>query len=801
MNSDETPTDSGIEPSSIPGEKPDSGTKPVPEPARESEESTASDPDAAAPVENSGTDVAPADDAASGANSTTVPEQDMAPADDNAVSPTSTEISASANESDSNPEVENAGEPGQQDDERRRHSEELTNALQGHLAMLEALQNPLTEQQEIELRELAGKMPESILQVSRNKSAGLSGDVLTLARLVKAVTLLDERQAMLTECLAAIDGLSAKATADIVNAQKLVRRLKSEIGWPQEAPPAQSYSRLLEAEQSLEKTVASNREFQTQLLTATQELVGQLRQTLEAGNSTEAGSMWDRVQGNISNLSGRTQHELKEQISDLRNQVNELREWKKFAAAEKKKELITEMRTLLEAELQPPQKAAGIRKLHDSWKQLGFSEQNEELWQQFKEVSDQAYAPCKEYFQQRKGVMAENLKQRNEICAKLESFLQTVDRETPKIVELRDFEKHMQEEWKKYAPIEQSKIKKLQKRYYGLLDQIRDIRRTSSTANGELKKAMVQQARELLELEDRKDAMEQAKALQAEWKKIGPAAYREDRKYWEEFRAACDALFKQRDEAKKAIRSEIDNAVQASSAILKQLEDLLSIDEETLRDSRKLFASLQRDFNQNFSPRLKKERRQLQDQFNGLIRKIEARFRKLPDKKQLQALAALEARSGLCLNLERQLLACSDDQSLQASLAEFDRSAWEALEDSGTPEFEQRMNQRLDALLKIGSVEKLHKLQGETEQLARRMLVNAEIRANLESPEQDRPLRMEMQLSQLQSNFGKAALEEAGDRQRQGWEFQLARLCVGPLSEPVREEFQQRADRILDRLL
>jgi hypothetical protein len=397
--------------------------------------------------------------------------------------------------------------------------------------------------------------------------------------------------------------------------------------------------------------------------------------------------------------------------------------------------------------------------------------------------------------------MIENFKQREEICSRIENFLQTADQTAPNIADLKNFEKQVQEDWKKYAPIEQSKIKKLQKRFYGLLDQVRSIRNSAARTNGELKQALVEKARQLLDLDDRREAMAQAKALQIEWKAIGPASFKDDRKHWEDFRAACDTLFKDRDNTKNALRNEIGSSLQACNDLLSKLDQILEQDDETLRESRKLFASLQRDFNQALSPKIKKERRQLLDRFTVLTRKIESRLRRLPDKKQLQALASLEARASVCLALETTLLACSDDESLSSEQNNFDRAAWGSLENSGLTDFDRRMNQRLEAVLGTRSVKALNKLQEESEKLARRQLIEAEIRANLDSPEQDRGMRMELQLSQLQNNFGKAVTEDSGDRARFGREFQLALLCAGPLSCPVRKELQQRAEKVLEKLL
>jgi hypothetical protein len=677
----------------------------------------------------------------------------------------------------------------------------LIEALLANIELFKSLGDQLTEENIANLQELGNSLPDLILQISKSKTVGLESEPLAFARLVKAVTLSSQRNSQIEELIASAETLSHKKTNQLVSARKLLRQLKSEIGWPLEAPKSEVFENLLATELKLDAMAEQNQLFQEQLLESTKELVETLGKALEQGNSSDASALWDKIQGNIKNLSGRAQHDFKLQTTEFRNQVNELRGWKKFAATEKKKELIETIRQLSESDASPPERARQINKLHEEWKGLGYSNQNETLWREFKTASDQAYAPCKEYFKQQKSVLAENFKQRSEICNQLAQFLDNLERDEVKIVELKKFESQVREDWKKYAPVEQSKVKKLQKRFYELLNQVRDIRRGAARKNADLKQSLVNRAQSLLELADRGEAMNKARDLQAEWKTIGPSFFKDDRKYWEEFRAACDALFKERDEARRALKSDIENALRSSNDILRQLEEMFEQDEEAFRQSRKLFSSLQRDFNQALSPKIKKERKQILDRFTTLTRKIEARFKKLPDKKQLQALNALQARAQLCQELENRLLACTDDEALQKALEDTDRERWEQLQRSGNPDLDKAMETRWRTLSTLKSLNKLNKLTGELDQTARRQVVEAEISTHLDSPEHDKALRMELQLNQLTSNFGKASADTSRSREREARDLQLRFLCIGPLSQPVRSDLEPRVSRIIEKIL
>ena len=134
------------------------------------------------------------------------------------------------------------------------------------------------------------------------------------------------------------------------------------------------------------------------------------------------------------------------------------------------------METLNQADLTMRDRAQTINKLHQQWKGLGRSSLNEELWQQFKTASDQAYEPCKAHFKARKQEMAQTFRPERRYANLLKKASPTFTESPPDIAALNKLLREA-DEWKKSAPVEQSKIKSLQKRYYGLLEALRKFRK------------------------------------------------------------------------------------------------------------------------------------------------------------------------------------------------------------------------------------------------------------------------------------------------------------------------------------
>jgi len=609
---------------------------------------------------------------------------------------------------------------------------------------------------------------------------------------------LQSRTGELDKLGAAVRQASAKDSKVLSDLQKRLDKLFAALNWPQTLPASDSHQQYKEVLTALAAIKSKNADWQKKILSdATAGLVV-LEQNIEQGHLSEAQKSWDKINNASNKITERERVVLQEQLQPFKARIMELQDWKNFASTEKKKELIGKMQQVLDINQPPPQKAKTIRALQDDWKKLGHSDDNDSLWAQFNELAHKAFEPCKEYFKERKDKMSANLKERNRICDELEQFIAAVSPEAINISETSKLEAVAQEEWKKYAPVAQNKIKNLQKRFNNILNSLRQLKRKTLQHNADRKLELIQRAEKLLGLEDFQEAIHAAKSLQNEWKTIGPSPYKEDRNHWNTFRQACDKLFSKRDEQIKEQKTEARKVVSAARETLKKINELLSLSDEEFLQSKKQFAELKEVFYSQLNPDMKAERRQLIEQFETASKKYEARQRAAPDRKILQLINQVKAKAEFCQHLETALLT----RSPEAAVTDLEqlREQWQAFDAIGEPELEQKMEKRFKLLSQdTADLSKLKKLSVDNDTIARELCVEMEIQAGVDSPAQDKALRMKIQLNHLKHAFGQT--QNAGKNKMQMInELEMQLLCTGPLDPATRTALQLRTGSIKAKL-
>lgn len=599
----------------------------------------------------------------------------------------------------------------------------------------------------------------------------------------------------LPKLVAELESVSDKNTTKLVTIDNLINRYRKLI-------PADEVELLKQAtaiRESLDQKFKENAGHQEQLKTATLELLEKLEQSLQEGQSVDALPTWDRIQGNISNTNGEIRQGLQEKANPFKPRIAELRDWKIFAATEKKKELIQQMEHLGESKMHAADKSKHITRLHKEWKVLGRSNQNEELWQQFKQFSDKAYEPCADYFKERKQTMAANLKARRDLCDSLEADIKALDEKEPKVSLYNKLIKDAEDTWKKHAPVEQSKIRPLQKRFYNSINVLRKKRKSILKTNAAGKRALIEQANALIELEDRSEAMQEAKRLQKEWKEIGPTSYKEDKDYWDSFRQACDKIFESRGSEKgqrKPRNQESDTDIQDK---LSALEKVLQLSEEELRQSRNYYQDLAQSFSSALDSLDKRRRGKFLDKFNGLKRKIDNRFKALPDKKSLALQAQLNEAVDYLLGIESALIETCDSDFGKAK-EKFSNDDWQAIDKGKEETLLTLLESRSKAIQESNAVTDYEKHIESAVNTARELCIQSEIRAGSESPDCDQAMRMQLQLGQLQKGLGQAR-HTSKENLQFSQQARLQLLCLGPIPQEQREGFKQRLEESSKRLL
>ncbi|HEX4870379.1 MAG TPA: DUF349 domain-containing protein [Moraxellaceae bacterium] len=340
-----------------------------------------------------------------------------------------------------------------------------------------------------------------------------------------------------------------------------------------------------------------------------------LAAALQAGHMRDASRLLRKAQ------EFAREHQLHDaRLGELGARVQELRSWAGFAVQPKKEALIERMQALCAHEMDPDDKADAIHALQEEWKALGVADPAVEqpLWERFKAAGDAAFEPCREHFARQRELRAQNLEKREALCRRLEEYLSDL----PDDGSIIDWKQHeailraAREEWQRHHPSDRHRTRPLQERYQQLLAALEERLRVVQGQRETQKRALIERTRALLASADLRAACDQAKQFQQEWKAIGSAHPRVDRKLWSEFRAACDALFSRREAEFRTRQAGREAALQRAEDIVRACEALDGADPAAAAGAAELetaFAALElpRDKAQGLRQRLQAAQQRL----------------------------------------------------------------------------------------------------------------------------------------------------------------------------------------------
>ena len=304
-------------------------------------------------------------------------------------------------------------------------------------------------------------------------------------------------------------------------------------------------------------------------------LLTELDSALEDKQLKAAKQLLKNAQQITKKLDSRHQKPFVARMQLLQGQCNELSDWQGFATTPKQIALCEQMEHLAEQPIDPEAKAAHIKELQEEWKNLGGSS-DRLLWARFKQASDAAYEPCKAYFAAKSDLKHANLATRRLICQQLQEFVALADWSSIDWKVAERIHQTARQEWKAAWPVEFRDNRPLQKQFDELLKQLDAKLNDERQRNEALKQAIVASAEELISAEPLTDAMVQAKELQGHWQAIGITRHREDRKLWQAFRQACDAIFARREQENSRQKQAVVAADEQVISILERADQALS---------------------------------------------------------------------------------------------------------------------------------------------------------------------------------------------------------------------------------
>ena len=474
---------------------------------------------------------------------------------------------------------------------------------------------------------------------------------------------------------------------------------------------------------------------------------GDIAQSNEAIN--KARSLHDRLprRGRSKDSAGR--------IGRLAGKLKEMRDWQHWSNNKLRERLIERVGEIDAGNLHPDAVTERLKELRQRWKELDEHEvlpgdkrqfaAPQGQWRRFQRACKEAFDAARPYLEKRSEVREQSHQELQEFLEDARSVAGNPDTPNEKLIRYQRAAREAIRNLDTLPP-------RLRGKAAGALRELMDsisasLDRQFEAAENE-KRRLVAEARKLAHEKDRAVAIDRAKALQAEWKKVGRGRRKVDDQLWAEFREPIDPLFddlkKERDERKQV---EHEHA-EALKQLCVRAEELAAVDDPDSVAGQ--MSGLEDEFNGHASP-------------PPALRK---RFERALDRYRQQIRSAREAQA-------------QAKRAHLAGLAKKLQEAWQAIQAGKTPptdddlpdipeddEVAQGLLARLEHMIAAADITELNReVEAQTER-ARQIVVEMECLSGVESPEQDRQRRMDYQINRLSSRLGGGAEKADLDSER-----------------------------------
>ena len=497
-------------------------------------------------------------------------------------------------------------------------------------------------------------------------------------------------------------------------------------------------------------------------------------QALAAGQLQAARAATDAVR-TLKAGAGQLPKPTTQRMSQVIQQLTELERWESFGQHNARIQLCERAEALAAPAMDPAQLAQDVQKLRNEWKALDQQHAGvpKALWERFDRACEKSYAPAARHFAELAAQRKDARKRREEFIAAAAVHAPTLVTETPDWRAIERWLRETDHAWREgdLGSVDPGAWKKLDVRLKEAMAPARDALSAARDKAKAGREALIAEALALGAKAMERDTPSQVKAIQLRWQehaKTLSLAQRDERALWEQFRAACDAVFN----ARQSKRKEEDG---------KKSEHRRALDDMCIQVEQLALAADKSDQDMKRSLREAQDRwKTLAAGFDPALRDVEARFKKA--RAAVEALLSTRARSReaaiwqtlsakerLCEELDRAVQAGTGADAAEAAITAV-HEQWAKLPEMSAP-WEKRMIARRDAAertLRDTDIAGKHvaAIEGNTAQ-RQEMLLELELMLGLESPAELQAQRLALQVKQLKERFSSSvtvSADSAGDR-------------------------------------
>ena len=234
-----------------------------------------------------------------------------------------------------------------------------------------------------------------------------------------------------------------------------------------------------------------------------------------------------------------------------------------------------------------------LQKLHQEYREIGpvAKEQREDIWNRFKAASTVINKRHQQHFEGVRAKEEENLARKTALCEKIEAIAAEENKGSG------DWEKHtkqiieIQTEWKTIGFAPQKMNVKIFERFRAACDDFFGRKaqyfkglKDTFKENADKKRALIEQAKALVDSTDWKSTSDKFVALQKEWRTIGMVQKKVGDQLWEEFLGICNKFFEARNAAGGNQRGEERANLEKKRQVIEKLKAIATETGDNLQD-------------------------------------------------------------------------------------------------------------------------------------------------------------------------------------------------------------------------
>lgn len=222
-----------------------------------------------------------------------------------------------------------------------------------------------------------------------------------------------------------------------------------------------------------------------------------------------------------------------------------------------------------------------LQQYREAWRGIGPvpNDKNEEIWVRFCTAADQVENRRKEYYDQRREELENNLLAKKALCEKAEELVGKQPANANEWNDITNELNDMLKVWKTIGPVPREVNEEIWVKFKSMLDKFFENKKEhfenlkdEQAKNYNLKVDLCLQAEAIAKRNDWKKATDELLKLQEEWKKIGSVSRKQSDKVWLRFRAACDEFFARKAEFYSSIKGEETENLAKKKAIIEEVK-------------------------------------------------------------------------------------------------------------------------------------------------------------------------------------------------------------------------------------